>query len=323
MRRRTFARLAALMLAASLMPFGASAQTASGPITIIVPFTPGGGTDILARALSERMQQQLGRPVVLEHKPGASGSIGMQIVARSAPDGATIMLVSNPFTSNVSLLKNVPYDPETSFAPIAQVGAGALALAVHPSVPVTSTAEFIAYAKARPGQVNYSSPGKGTPHHLAMELFNLTTQTKMQHVPYRGTAGAMQDLIGGHVNAAFMAMHIALPLVEGKQVRLLAAAGRARMPVAPDLPTLHELGLDGFDVTLWYGMLAPAGTPSEIVERYGAIVNDALKDPRMQETLAKQGLVATGGSPEQFRQFIARDVAKWKNVVKEAGISTD
>jgi tripartite-type tricarboxylate transporter receptor subunit TctC len=307
----------------ALACFAAHAQAPGRPITIIVPFTAGAGPDILARTVGEELRQRWNQPVVIDNKPGASGNLGAQVVARAAPDGNTVMMTTNPFTANVSLLKNIPYDPIKSFMPIIQVGVGALALTVHPSVPVKSTKEFIAYLKVHPGEVNYGSPGTGTPHHLAMELFRLMTQTNLIHIPYRGSAGATQDLIGGHVGAAFQAIHVILPIAKNDQVRLLATASKERLRVTPDLPTLDEQGLAGFEVDLWFGMLAPAGTPHEVVARYNATVNDILRTPQVVDKLAGQGLTVVGGTPTRFAEFIANDSDKWQKVVKEAGISAE
>jgi tripartite-type tricarboxylate transporter receptor subunit TctC len=311
----------ALALAMLVPPFIAAAQTAGRTITIVVPFTPGTGPDILARTIGEEIQRRWNQPVVVDNKPGASGNIGTQIVARAAPDGHTLLMTSNPFTANISLLKDVPYDPVKSFTPIVMPGYGVLALAVHPSLPVTTTKEFIGYAKARPGEIDYGSPGIGTPHHLAMELFKLTAKIDLRHIPYRGSAGAVTDLLGGHVKAGFMAVHLALPLVQGNQIRLLGVAGITRANVAPDLPTLDAQGISGFDVNLWYGLLAPAGTPRETIMRYNTVVNEILRQPEIVEALAKQGLTVAGGDPEEFRRFILADGAKWRQVVKEAGIT--
>jgi tripartite-type tricarboxylate transporter receptor subunit TctC len=312
----------ALAIAATLAaPLPSKAQTAGRTITIVVPFTPGTGPDILARTIGEEIQRRWNQPVVVDNKPGASGNIGTQVVARAAPDGLTLLMTSNPFTANISLIKDVPYDPIKSFAPIIAPGYGVLALAVHPSLPVTSMQEFIDYAKAHPNEIDYGSPGIGTPHHLAMELFKLSSKIDLRHIPYRGSAGAVTDLLGGHVKSGFMAVHLALPLVENKQVRLLGVASLERAKVAPEVPTLDAQGLTGFEVNLWYGLLAPAGTPREIVMRYNAAVTEILQEPRIVETLAKQGLTVAAGTPEQFGQFIAADMAKWQKVVKDAGIT--
>ena len=299
----------------------ASAQKLSDrPITIIVPYSPGTGPDILARLIGEEVQTRWGQPVAIDNKPGATGNIGTQIAARAAPDGHTLLMTTNPITANISLFKNLPYDPVKSFAPVIFVGTGTLALAVHPSIPAGSFREFIDYVKSRPGQINFGSPGVGGPHHLAMELLKLTTQTDMKHIPYRGSSGATNDLVGGHVSLAFQSIHVIMPLAQTNQVRLLAVASKERSRVAPDLPTLQELGLTGFEVDLWFGILAPAGTPQEIVERYNATVNEILRAPHVVERLSKQGLTTGGGTPERFRDFIANDIVKWQKVVSEAGI---
>ena len=312
----------ALALAAALaLPLGANAQTAGRTITIVVPFTPGTGPDILARTIGEEIQRRWNQPVVVDNKPGASGNIGTQVVARAAPDGHTLLMTSNPFTANISLLKDVPYDPVKSFVPIILPGYGVLALAVHPSMPVKSVKEFIDYAKAHPNEIDYGSPGIGTPHHLAMELFKLSTKTDLRHIPYRGSAGAVTDLLGGHVKGGFMAVHLALPLMQNNQMRLLGVASLERAKVAPELPTIDAQGITGFEVNLWYGLLAPAGTPHEIIARYNAVVNEILREPKIVEALAKQGLTLAGGTPEQFGQFISADVAKWQKVVEDAGIT--
>jgi tripartite-type tricarboxylate transporter receptor subunit TctC len=192
---------------------------------------------------------------------------------------------------------------------------------VHPSLPVKTAQEFIAYAKERPGQLNYGSPGVGTPHHLAMELFKLQTKTDLKHIPYRGSAGATQDLAGGHVSAGFQAVHVALPLVQAGQLRLIGVASLERMPAAPDVPTLDSQGVTGFDVPIWYGVLAPAGTPSDILTRYNTTLNEILRSPQVVDKLGKQGLVTIGGTAASFAELIKRERDKWEKVVNEAGIA--
>ena len=321
---RTMHRLTAIALAivafADPTSDAAAQKLSDRPITIIVPYSPGTGPDILARVIGEEIQSRWGQPVAVDNKPGATGNIGTQLAARAAPDGHTLLMTTNPITANISLFKDVPYDPVKSFAPVIFVGTGTLALAVHPSIPATSLRELIDYVKSRPGEINFGSPGIGGPHHLAMELLKLTTRTDMRHIPYRGSAGATNDLVGGHVSLAFQSIHVIMPLAQSNQVRLLAVASKERSRVAPDLPTLQELGLAGFEVDLWFGILAPAGTPQEIVDRYNAAVNDILRAPHVVEKLSKQGLTTGGGSPERFRDFIANDIVKWQKVVTEAGI---
>jgi|SRR5581483_815170 len=315
--------LLAAIAVAALSPDRAEAQQPGRTIMIIVPFTPGTGPDILARVMGEEIQRRWGQPVVVENKPGASGNIGTQAVAHSAPDGHTLLLTTSPFTQNVSLFKNVPYDPVADFAPIIRLTDAFMALAVHPSVPATSAKEFVAYLKARPGQVDYASPGRGTPHHLSMELFKLATGTDVRHVAYRGSAPAVQDLVGGHVSAMFIPVHVGLPLAKDNQIRLLAVANNTRVSVAPEVPTLPEQGITGVDVDFWLGMLAPAGTTPETVARYNAVLNDILRAPQIAEKLATQGFITVGGSASDFAALIARDLAKWRKVVKDAGIAPE
>jgi tripartite-type tricarboxylate transporter receptor subunit TctC len=316
-------RVALTAAALLVLPLAAAqAQQPGRAITIVVPYTAGAGPDFLARAIGEELSQRWNQPVIVDNKPGASGNIGAQQAMRAAPDGHTLMMTTNPFTNNVSLFKNLPYDPQKSFTPIVYVGRGHLALVVHPSVPAKNTKEFIEYLKAHPGELNYGSPGNGTPHHLAMELFKLTTKTDLRHVPYRGSAGATQDITGGHVSAGFQAIHVIKPIAEAGHVRLLAAGSKERVKIAPEVPTLQEEGLAGFEVDLWYGMLLPAGTSRAVVMRYNKEINEILRLPAVVDKLGKQGLTVVGGSPEQFADFIAKETAKWQLVVKEAGIET-
>jgi len=320
---RIFATCLALaLLGAGLTPQSAAAQPAGRVITIVVPVTPGTGQDILARILADEFQRRLGHPVVVDNRAGASGNIGTQFVARAAPDGLTLLMTSNPLTQNVELFKSVPYDPVKSFAPIIECAVGVMALAVHPSVPANTAREFIDYATARPGELNYSSPGRGTPHHLAMELFRLATKIDVRHIPYKGTAGAVQDLVGGHVSAMFIPIHVGLPLARANQIRLLAVAERVRVPLAPEVPTLDEQGLP-VDVGLWFGMLAPAATPKEVVARYNKLTDEILHAPEVTEKLAQQGLTVIGGPPERLAELIAKDLTKWGEVIKAAGITAD
>ena len=210
-------------------PSTVAAQVAGRPITIIVPYTPGTGIDILARALGAELARHWGQPVVVDNKPGASGNIGTQVAARAAPDGQTLLMIAKTFVTNGSLFKNVPYDPVKSFVPVIKLATGSIVLAVHPSVPADSVAAFIQYVKARPGEVNYGSPGFATPHHLAMELFKHATQTDLVHIPYKGTSGVMSDLVGNHVSAMFVPTHVALPLAADKQIRILGVASAERV----------------------------------------------------------------------------------------------
>ena len=325
METLTLSRRSVLLAGAcSLLAPPALAQRLSErTITIVVPFTPGTGIDILARLLGEQIQKRWEQTVIIENKPGASGNIGSQQAARAEPDGHTLLMTVNTFVMNASLFKSLPYDPQKSFAPIIEVATGSLALVVHPSLAAATVSEFVAYAKARPDEINYASPGRGTPQHLAMELLKLNAGISLKHVPYSGSAGAVRDLVGGHVNAMFLPLHTALPLVADKQIRLLAVGSAARSAQAPDVQTLAEQGVSGFDVDLWYGLLAPAGTSPEIVARYNGVLNEILAQASVREALAKQGMDVKGGPPARLAELIANDQPRWSKVVKDAGITPE
>jgi tripartite-type tricarboxylate transporter receptor subunit TctC len=301
----------------------ALAQQPGRPITIIVPYSPGTGIDILARALGNELTQKWGQPVVIDNKTGASGNIGTGLAARAAPDGNTLLMIAKVFVVNPSLFKNLPYDPIKSFDPIIKLATGSIVLAVHPSVPSDTAQAFAQYARERPGQINYGSPGFATPHHLAMELFKQATGTNMVHVPYKGSSNVMSDLVGNHVSAMFIPTHVALPHANDGQIRLLGVASLDRVPAAPTVPTLHEQGITGFEVDLWFGLLAPAGTPCDIVMRYNTALNEFLQSPKMVAELGKQGLIASGGPPDVLRDLIAHDLDKWAKIIKEAGIKAE
>jgi tripartite-type tricarboxylate transporter receptor subunit TctC len=311
------------VLAAAVLPAGPGFAQAQPTIHLFVPFTAGTGPDLLARLLGEELRQRWNQPVIVENKPGASGNIGTLAAARAAPDGQTLLVTVNTFVMNASLYRAIPYDPELSFVPIVEVATGVLALVVHPSLNVASFAEFLAAARAKPGEINYASPGRGTPQHLAMELLKLTARVDLTHIPYAGSAGAIKDLAGGHVSAMFLPVHTALPLVESGNIRVLAVGSEKRAHQAPQVPTLAELGVTGFDVDLWYAVLAPAGTPKEVVARYNAVFNDILAQPGIRAALDRQGLIAQGGPPERLTELIARDRPRWAKVVKDADISAE
>jgi tripartite-type tricarboxylate transporter receptor subunit TctC len=314
--------LAFLLVAVGLSP-AAAQQLSNRTITIVVPFTPATGPDVMARLIAEELKRRWDEPVIVENKPGATGAIGAQFVARATPDGYTLLMTSNPFTSAVSLFANLQYDPIRSFAPIIDVGAGALALCVNPAVPATNAAEFIAFAKSNEDELNYGSPGIGGPHHLAMELFKQVSGVKLKHIPYRGSAGATQDIIGGHVSAGFLSLSIAAPLALNNSLRILGVASRDRVPTSPELPTLIEQGIKGFEAELWFALLAPAGTPPDIVARYNAAINEIVHETRIVDLAAKQGIVIRGGSAEKLGEFLERDLATWRAVIRTAGIKAE
>ncbi|MBR0645412.1 Bug family tripartite tricarboxylate transporter substrate binding protein [Plastoroseomonas hellenica] len=324
MRRcRLSRRGIALALLAPLVPAAARAQRVEGPVVIIIPYTPGTGPDILARLASPVLQAQTGQAVVVDNRPGASGLIGTQAVARAAPDGRMLMLQPNTFVMNASLFRQVPYNPVGGFTPIALLTRGDLALVVNPQVPAPDAQAFAALARGRPGALDYASPGNGTPQHLGMALFAQHAGVTMTHIPYRGSAPAIQDLIAGRVAAMFLPVHTALPLAQGGQIRMLGLGGETRAASAPDLPTLTEAGFPGVQADLWYGLLGPAGLPDSLVERLNSICNAWLADPGTAEALRAQGMVPTPTTPAGFAALVARDHARWAQVIRDNGITAD
>ena len=321
-RRQFSASLAGSVLSAATP--SAFAQQPGRPITIVVPYSPGTGIDILARSIANDLSTRFGQPVVVDNRTGASGNIGTGMAARAAADGNTLLMIAKVFVVNPSLFKSVPYDPVKSFDPIIKLATGTIVLAVHPSVPANDVREFVAFVKSQPpGSVNYGSAGFATPHHLSMELFKQAAGVNLTHIPYKGTSGVMTDLIGNHVSAMFIPTHVALPFARDKQIRVLGLAGRERSAAMPDLPTLHEQGLSEVENDLWFGLLAPAGTPPEIVKRFNTAINEIIRTKEMIASLAKQGLVVSGGGPDVLRDLIVKDRIKWAKVIADAGIRAE
>ena len=324
--RYALATTALALAALTVDMHDADAQDAypSRPIRIVVPFTPGTGIDILARTLGDRLGSDLRTSVVVENRPGASGNIGTEVVAKSPPDGYTLLMTANTIVLNRSLFKSIPYDPVRDFAPIAPLAIGRLALVTHPSVPAKSVDEFIALAKREPGKLNYGSPGNGTPHHLAMELFKSKTGIDIVHVPYKGSAGAVTDLLGGQINVMFLPVHVALPHVQTGKLNMLAAGGIERSSVTPNVPSLAEAaGVRDIDTDIWYGVYAPAGTPEGVTDKINNAVNRLLKSGEVAETLGKQGLQPTGGTPDELARTTRTDLERWSVVVRDAKIQPD
>ena len=326
-RRRLVAATALLPIGPALCA-GASAQEAypapGRSLRIIVPFSPATGIDILARTLGQKLGEHWKVGVVVDNRVGASGNIGTEAAAKSPPDGYTLLMTANTIVLNRSLFKKIPYDPIKDFAPVAPLAIASMALVTHPSLKAKSAADLIALAKASPGRINYGSPGNGTPHHLAMELFKNETGIVLTHVPYRGTGPAVTDLLGGQIGAMFLPIHVALPHVQGGKLDVLAAGSLQRTPVTPDVPSLAEAtGVKNIDVDIWYAVYAPAGTPAEIVTRLNTEVNALLRQPDVRETLGKQGLAATGGTPDQLAQLTRNDLERWAKVVQAAKIEPD
>jgi tripartite-type tricarboxylate transporter receptor subunit TctC len=324
MNRRDVMRLAAAGSAA-LASGGASAQIAGGGKTInfIVPFSAGSGPDTIARLVAQNLQQRWKQTIVVDNRVGASGNIGTAAVARAPADGLTMLVTANTLVMNVSLFKNVPYDPVANFAPVAGLVYSVFACAVHKSLGVTSIAELVALAKRKPGEITFGSPGPGAPHHIALELFKQKTGADIRHVPYRQLASAMQDLAGGHIGGMFMPAVQARSLAGAGNVIILAVSGESRVALAPDVPTLAEAGAPGVDIDNWWAILAPAGTPAEVIQRYNAAINDMLNDPGVRAKLDAQALQVIGGPPERLQKIIATDLVRWAGVIKSAGITPE
>ena len=318
-----------LALSLLLSAPAALAQTAasypSRPITLIVPYTPGSGIDILARAIAPKLNQKWGHPVVVDNKPGASGIIGADAVAKAAPNGYTLMVTVNSFTMAPPLYKNMPYDPIADFAPIAKIAIASYAFAVNPAVvPARDLSEFLATVKAKPGELNYGSPGNGTPHHLAMELMKLRLGLQIVHVPYKGLSGAMTDLLGGQVQMMFAPVHALLPNARAGKLKFLAVTGPRRSPFAPDAPTFRERGFDFMDdIDAWYAVMGPARLPRDVVAKVNAELRAIMFSADVREPLTNQGLVPVASTPEELAALIKADLLRWAKVVAEAKISAD
>lgn len=321
---RAFAfTLAAALALAALPAVHAQERYPSRPIRMIVPFTAGTGIDILARVIGQKLSERLKVPVVVENRAGASGNIGTEAVSKSPADGYTLLMTASTIVQNAALSRSVPYDPARGFTPIGLAAIGNMALVVHPSVPAKSVAEFVALARAQPGRLNYASPGSGTPHHLAMELFKLNFGIDITHVPYKGTAGAVTDLLGGQVQAMFLPVHVALPQARSGKLRILAAGGSRRSPVTPELPSLAEEGVRDIDVDIWYALFAPAGLPREMVSLLNAEMVAILAQSEVRDNLQKQGLNPVTGTPEELARLVEADLERWTRVVRAARISSD
>jgi len=292
-------------------------------VHITVPFTPGTGADILARVLGPRLAERWKSAVVVENRVGATGNIGTEYVAKAAPDGYTLLFTATSFGTNPALVRTLPFDPVKSFAPVILAATSSVAVIVNPQVPAKSLREFIALARGSPGKLHYSSPGNGGPQHLAMELLKLEAGIDLVHVPYKGAGGAITDLVGGHVQAMISALQTVAPHVQSGKLRMLAVMSGELSPAFPEVPTAKEQGLPELEVETWYGLFAPAGTPMEVVNRLNRDINSLLTDPQIKDLLAKQGMAAAGGAPERFGALVKQELARWKRVVKAAGIKAD
>lgn len=314
------------LLFAALLASTTSAAAQKYPtrtIRLVVPSSIGGGTDITARAIAQKLSQSVGQQVVVDNRPGASTMIGGELVARAAPDGHTLLMGISTLAINPAMFKKVPYDALKDFVPIAQAVWLPNLLVVHPSVPVKTVKELIAFAKARPGQLNFGSAGTGTNPHLSMELFRIMAGLKMVHVPYKGSAPGVIDLLAGHV--ALMTPNIMTPLphVRAGRLRALGVTSAKRPQGVPDIPTIAESGLPGYEAVQWYGVLAPAGTPGDIISRLSTEIVRALRTADVREQLVRGGAEPVANSPEEFAAFIRAETVKWAKVVKDAGIAQE
>ena len=299
---------------------GAAQDFPSRPVHFIVPYTPGSGADTLARVLGNKLAERWKVAVVTENKPGATGNIGAEFVAKAAPDGHALLFAATSFSTNPALTRSLPFDPVKSFSPVLLAATSALAVMVNPQLPARSLREFIELARQRPGRLHYSTPGSGGVQHLAMELLKLETKMDVVHVPYKGLGGALSDLVGGHVEATVSAIQSAAPLVQSGKLRMLAVMSSERYPGFPEVPTLKEQGFADLEIDTWYGVFAPAGTPRIVIDKLNQDMNSQLKEPAVRDLLYKQGMIAAGGPAERMAELLGRELARWSRVVAAAGI---
>lgn len=325
-RRKTLGALAmALIAAAGLAPEMSAAQAfPTKTVRIVVPFPPGGSTDLLARRIAEKLAGPLGQPVIVENKPGAGGTVGADFVAKSPADGHTLLLgVTGSNAIAGSLYAKLPYDPAKDFDPVTMVVSAPLVIVTNSSVPGATVGEFIAHAKQNPGKLTHGSPGNGTSMHLTGEMFALASDTKLNHIPYKGSAAALQDLLGGQINAMFGDLLVVTPHVKAGKLKALAVTSKQRHPMLPDVPTVAESGLAEFEALSWQGLFAPAGTPAPVLARLNEEVLKILKSPDMQEFFSSRGFIVNGNSPAEAKRFIDSEVAKWGRIVKASGARVD
>ena len=321
----SFKLLLCCLTIAALPCAPAQAQTyPTKPIRLIVPFTPGGSTDILARSIGQKLTEAWGQPVIVDNVPGAGGSIGADKAAKAPADGYTLLMGHiGTLAVNPSIYPNLPYDPIKNFAPVAWVARVPNVLVVHPSVKATTTAEFIALARANPGKINFGSGGNGSAAHIATEYLKLKSQTQLVHVPYRGTAPAVTDVVAGQIQMILTGAPAVIPFVKSGQLRAIAVASEKRLEALPDLPTLAESGLKelaGFEADQWYGIVAPTGTPAAIIAKLNSQINASLASAELKTRLQSEGAVATPTTPEAFGQLIQREIERWRPVVKAGNI---
>jgi tripartite-type tricarboxylate transporter receptor subunit TctC len=321
--RRCLLALSSLFMASFSLTASAQTNFPSQTLKIVVPFTPGTGMDTIARVVAPRLAERLGQPVVVQNQPGASGNIGADTVAKSAADGYTILMGANTMLMASQMYKSVNFDPVKDFSSVSMAAYGSLMLVAHPKTGIKSVADLVNQVKAKPGSISFGSPGVGTPHHMAMELFKLETNTFLLHVPYRGTAGYTQDLLGGELNVGFLPVHIAQGFVKNGKLNALAVGSPKRHPVAPDVPTFDEVGVKRIDVDLWYAFFVPSKTPGAVVTRLNTEMAAILRQPEVKEILGKAGLDAVASTPSELASIVAKDYPRWGAVIKTKQISAE
>jgi tripartite-type tricarboxylate transporter receptor subunit TctC len=306
------------------VPTAHAADYPTRPITLMIGFAPGGPSDVMARIITRKMEEILKQPLVIENRAGAGGSVAGTAVARAAPDGYTVLLATGSLLAiNVSIYKNLGYDPEKDFEPITEVGTQTNVLYCHPTLPVQTLGELITYAKANPGKLSFGSGGNGTPAHLAGELLKIEAKIDMTHVPFRGTGPALQAVIGGHLPMAFNPPSPLIPHLQSGAIRAIAVTTLKRTAVLPDVPTIAERGFPGFDATTWHGLVAPAGTPKDVVATLHRAAVGALNDAEVRKALTDLGVDVVANSPEEFRAYIKSEIPKWAAIVKASGAKVD
>lgn len=322
-KRRTLVVAASAVALMSINSLVQAQAYPSRPIRFIVPYVPGGGVDFVGRTVAQKLAESWNHSVIVDNRPGGGTNIGSELVARSAPDGYTLLVAGVPNTVNMTLYKKLPYDVVKDFAPVVQISTAPNILVVHPSVPAKSVRELIALAKSRPGQLTYASAGFGSSNHLSGELFRMLARVDIVHVPYKGGGAAVTDLIAGHVSMYFGTTPSTAPYVRSGRLRALGVTGAKRSSIIPDVPTIAESGLPGYEQSAWHGLLAPAGTPEPIIGKLNTEIVRLLHLPDMAERLAAQGVDVVASSPAEFAAFIKRDVAKYQKLLKTADIRVD
>ena len=325
MRRRLRpALLLAASLAAFAVAFPAAAQSwPAKPVRIIVPFATGGSADVYARFLAQRLPDELGQSFLVDNRPGAGSVIGTDAVAKAAPDGYTLLLMSNTHTVNESLVPNKPFALMRDFLAVAPINYSDLVLVANPDLPASSLKDLMAQAKAKPGKFNYASSGNGTPYHMAGELFKSMAGVSLVHIPYRGSSGARTDVIGGQVDVMFDAITTMTEQVRGGKVKALATTGKQRSEVMPDVPTMSEAGVPGYEATIWLGVMAPRGTPKDVVDKLNAAITKIVGQAEIKQAWSKQGAVPLVMTPDAFDKYVRDDIAKWERVIRTANIKVD